>query len=70
MVDLSFAHHEPFPNNIQIYNVDGESINLILEYDIVDWIPENIKWVNNNTICFEQEQKWGKRSYGRITITD
>ena len=62
--------YEPFPNNIQIYNVDGESINLILEYDLVDWIPENIKWVNNNTICFEQEQKWGKRSYGRITISN
>lgn len=62
--------YEPFPNNIQIYKVDGETINLIVEYDLVDWIPENIKWVNNNTICFEQKNISKNQSYGRITITN
>ena len=62
--------YEPFPNNIQIYKVDGETINLIVEYDLVDWIPENIKWVNNNSICFEQKNISKNQSYGRITITN
>lgn len=64
------SNYEPFPNNIQIYKIINGQIRLISEYFLENWIPDNIKWINANTIFFEQKYCNNKIEYAKITIDE
>lgn len=65
-----FVNYEPIPNNIQIYTITNGQMQLLVEYYIEDWIPDNIGWVSPVTIFFEQKYCDGKSKYAKITVDE
>lgn len=62
-------NYEPFPNNIQLWLINNNRLDIITELNIEDFTPENIKWINNNTIVFEKSYDNEINSWGKITIS-
>ncbi len=61
--------YEPFPNTIEIYKVVNNQIILVAKYNIGDWIPDSIKWINEKTVIFKQRFKDNRINYIKMTIS-
>lgn len=61
--------YEPFFNTIEIYKVVRSQLRLVANYNIGDWIPDSIKWINEKTVIFKQKFKDNRTNYLKMTIS-
>lgn len=61
-------NYDPFPNNIQIWTIKDNQIKLCIEYQLDNWIPEDVKWVNEKTIFFRQRFEDNSILYAKIDL--
>ncbi|MDR0971917.1 MAG: hypothetical protein LBM25_06005 [Bacteroidales bacterium] len=63
--------YDQMPNIIQIWLMDNYKLNLITNINLEDnWIPENIKWIDNNTILFQKLHYNNTKSWEKISINN
>jgi hypothetical protein len=62
-------NYEPFQNLLQIWSIKCKQIKLIYQLEIKDnWIPDKIKWTDDNTIVFIQKRMGYTKHYSKIKI--
>jgi len=64
-------NYDVIPNIIQIWSIENGQIKLLIEYDLDDdWIPENIKWIDEKTIFFIRKFEDNSTVYAMIDVMD
>ncbi|HHU47367.1 MAG TPA: beta-propeller fold lactonase family protein [Bacteroidales bacterium] len=63
-------NYDPFQNTIEVYKIANNQIKLITEYNIGNWIPDSIKWINNKTVLFVQKFNSNNTNYLKMTISE
>lgn len=55
-------------NGFQLFEFVNRQLKIIWEYDPGSWGPEDVKWVDDNTIVSRVQLANGKRTYKKIRI--
>lgn len=64
----SISKYEPFPNVIQLWRIRNGEISLVVDFFPKDWVPMNVKWINENTVYFLIQYDNNKKKYAQLII--